>query len=261
MKKIFSLFAAVMMAATMFAGRTFSSAEALYLNAGAVGWWQDGNAVQVATFNDGTENHKVVGEALADDAKIVKFLVPAGTYETVVFSRHETAESAPWNATGAISLDGTDGKDLVKTFNQNSSDATWGNYGDAPDPDVTYYLYVTDNCPTWENLYVYAWGGKEVFGAWPGTNVRTAEQVGGKYKLAMTAPAGASLNLIFNNNAGTQYDSDAITLTADHNVTATDGTTAIQDVKQEATIVKMIENGQVIIIKNGVRYNAVGARL
>lgn len=260
MKKIFTLFAAVMMAATMFAGRTFSADEALYLNAGAVGWWQDGNAVQVATFNDGTENHKVVGEALADDPKFVKFLVPAGTYETVIFSRHETAEADPWNATGAIALDGTDEYDLVKTFNQNSSDVTWGNYGDAPDPDVTYYLYVTDNCADWELLYVYAWGGKEVFGAWPGANVREAEKVDGKYKLAMTGQENIELHLIFNNNAGAQYDSDVIKLTADHNVTAA-VPSAIENIEVAEKAVKVVENGQLIILKNGVRFNTLGTAL
>lgn len=255
MKKIFSLFAAVLMAATMFAGRTFDGTEILYLNAGAVSWWQDANAVQIATF-DGTT--KVVGTALPDSAKIVAFTVPAGTYETVVFSRHETAESAAWNATGAIALDAT--KNLVKTFAQNSTDATWGIYGDAPDPDVTYYLYVTDNCASWENLYVYAWGGKEVFGGWPGANVRTAEQEGGAYKLAMTGQEGIAINLIFNNGDGIQFDSDEFNLTADHNVTASIAT-AIKNVELNVKAQKVIENGQLIIIKNGVRYNAAGAAL
>ncbi len=37
--------------------------------------------------------------------------------------------------------------------------------------------------------------------------------------------------------------------------------TAVENVEAEAKAVKMIENGQVIIIKNGIRYNALGAQL
>lgn len=37
--------------------------------------------------------------------------------------------------------------------------------------------------------------------------------------------------------------------------------TAVENVEAEAKAVKMIENGQVIIIKNGIRYNARGAQL
>ena len=40
-----------------------------------------------------------------------------------------------------------------------------------------------------------------------------------------------------------------------------DDTTAVENVEAEAKAVKMIENGQVIIIKNGIRYNALGAQL
>ena len=40
-----------------------------------------------------------------------------------------------------------------------------------------------------------------------------------------------------------------------------DTTTAISNTAVEAKAVKMIENGQVIIIKNGIRYNALGAQL
>ena len=36
---------------------------------------------------------------------------------------------------------------------------------------------------------------------------------------------------------------------------------AVEDVRQDASIVKTMENGQVVIIKNGVRYNMLGAQL
>lgn len=140
MKKIFSLFTALLMAATMFAGRTFSGTEVLYLNAGAVSWWQDGGAVQRASFDGG---ELVIGVAAADPSK-VGFTVPAGTYETVVFSRASSATADPWNSTGAIPLDGTT-ENMVATFDQNSTEATWGNYNgagiDVPTcPDALYAL-------------------------------------------------------------------------------------------------------------------------
>lgn len=140
MKRLFSLFAAIVMVASVFAGRTFSGTEVLYLNAGAVSWWQDGGAVQRASFDGG---ELVIGVAAADPSK-VGFTVPAGTYETVVFSRASSATAGAWNSTGAISLDGTTGN-MVATFDQNSTVATWGNYDgsgiDKPTcPDALYAL-------------------------------------------------------------------------------------------------------------------------
>jgi len=41
----------------------------------------------------------------------------------------------------------------------------------------------------------------------------------------------------------------------------TDSTTAISNIAIEAKTVKMIENGQVLILKNGIRYNVLGAQL
>ena len=38
-------------------------------------------------------------------------------------------------------------------------------------------------------------------------------------------------------------------------------TTAVENVEAEAKAVKMVENGQIVIIKNGIRYNALGAKL
>ena len=39
------------------------------------------------------------------------------------------------------------------------------------------------------------------------------------------------------------------------------GTTGISDAIQSVKSIKTIENGQMVIIKNGVRYNALGAQL
>lgn len=140
MKKILSFTTALLMAVSLFAGRTFNGTEVLYLNAAHVSWWQDGNAVQRASFDGGD---LVIGVPAADPGK-VGFTVPAGTYETVVFSRASSATAAPWNSTGAIPLDGTT-ENMVATFSQNSTEATWGNYNgagiDVPTcPDALYAL-------------------------------------------------------------------------------------------------------------------------
>ena len=40
-----------------------------------------------------------------------------------------------------------------------------------------------------------------------------------------------------------------------------DSATAITNTEVEAKAVKVIENGQLVIIKNGVKYNAIGTQL
>lgn len=257
MKKIFSLFAAVMMAATMFAGRTFSAGDKLYMDCSAVGWWCNDGVSQTMYFvNANEEATPVVGEVYGEEgSKIYEFAAPAGEFEYIYEQR------GTWNTTGHITLTGTEAYNYIKNFSENGTNVTWGNIGDAPDPDITHYLFVTDNCLGWENLYVYAWGAKEVFGAWPGMDVRAAEQVEGAYKLAMTAKAGAEFHLIFHNNDGTQYDSDVFNMTADYYVTASYGATALESKEVVQKAQKMIESGRLVILKNGVRYNAAGAAL
>lgn len=133
MKKLFSLFAVIMMTVTMMAGRAFDGTEVLYLKASAITWWQDGNAVQIATFDDATV---VVGVQDANNSGYVGFTVPEGEYSTVKFSRHETAESEPWNATGNIAI-ASEGN-CVMTFAQNSDVATWGTYDPSHVEVLTY---------------------------------------------------------------------------------------------------------------------------
>lgn len=260
MKKIFSLFAVVMMAATMFAGRTFSEGDKLYMDCGAVGWWCNDGVTQTMYFVDAASAATpVVGTVYGEEgSKIYEFACPAGTFESIYEQRGE------WNKTGNISLTDTEEFDFIKNFSENSAEVEWGNIGDDPDPEVTYYLYVTDYDTEWENLYVYAWGTKEVFGAWPGMNVREAEVVDGKHKLAMTAKEGAELHLIFNNGVGGeggQFDSDVIKLTEDHYVTVGDAPEGFHSAAVATKAVKTVENGQIVILRDGIRYNAVGAQL
>lgn len=142
MKKLFTFLTALLVTVSVFAGRTFSGTEILYLNAGAVSWWQDGGAVQRASFDGGA---LVIGVPAADPSKVA-FTVPAGTYENVVFSRASSAEADAWNSTGAISLDGTT-MNMINTFDQNSSVVTWGTYdgGGIDKPACPNELYAIGN--------------------------------------------------------------------------------------------------------------------
>ena len=88
---------------------------------------------------------------------------------------------------------------------------------DPEDPEedpVPVTMYVLDGSG-WDELYCYVWGDAEVFGGWPGTKATESVQAadGNKYFVFHVSEAdfGKSANIIFNNNAGEQFD--AITTT------------------------------------------------
>lgn len=87
-------------------------------------------------------------------------------------------------------------------------------------PTETYKIYVQD-LTGWPAFYVYAWGDKEVFGKWPGMTTDVTEEIEGvTYKVFTVEGAGESANLIFHDNAGTQYDAFNITLSRDYFIVA-----------------------------------------
>lgn len=217
MKKIFSLLLALSSAINLFAGRTFAEGEFLYMNCNAISWWCNDDVSQTMYFLDAANaTTAVVGEVHDEAAKIYKFACPTGTYEYIYEQR------GTWNKTGNISLTGTEGKDYIKAYTENGTTVTWGNINDAPAADETHYLLVTDGSAHWTSLYVYAYGGKEWFGAWPGVNVRSYPQENGAYKIPMTGQPGGAVNLIFHNNSGSQYDSKSFSFGADYSVVTLD---------------------------------------
>ena len=123
MKRLFVLFTVILVTVSALANRSFNGTEVLYLNAGAVSWWQNGGAVQRASFDGG---EFVIGVPAADPSKVA-FTVPAGSYKTVVFSRASSATATAWNSTGEIPLDGTT-ENMINTFAENSSAVTWAHY-------------------------------------------------------------------------------------------------------------------------------------
>ena len=90
--------------------------------------------------------------------------------------------------------------------------------------EVTLYL---ENATGWADLYVYAWGAEEVYGAWPGKKADSTVTVDGKtYGVIKAMSIGGEEHLIFHDNAGTQYDGPVVTLDRDFyfHVTATEAT-------------------------------------
>lgn len=135
------------MTVSAFASRSFNGTEVLYLNAGAVSWWQDGGAVQRASFDGG---EFVIGVPAADPSKVA-FTVPAGTYSTVVFSRASSATATAWNSTGEIPLTGTT-ENMINTFAENSNSVTWAHYDGRgiEKPACPDELYVIGNIKMWD---------------------------------------------------------------------------------------------------------------
>jgi hypothetical protein len=104
--------------------------------------------------------------------------------------------------------------------------------------------------------FLKGWGEGEKFAD------QTAMTDGAGYKeLVLTDDlranlAGASHWMVQYNKEGL----DAFNVT-DIVLVLKDTTTAISNTDVEAKAVKMVENGQIVIIKNGIRYNALGAKL
>jgi len=65
----------------------------------------------------------------------------------------------------------------------------------------------------------------------------------------------------FVNQVTTFTITDANNTTYDVEVYYVDGATALDDFEISPKVQKIIENGQIILIRNGVRYNALGAKL
>lgn len=99
-----------------------------------------------------------------------------------------------------------------------------------PAPSGNYKIYVQNNTG-WQSFYIYAWGDTEVFGAWPGMQAGSTETVDGvEYLVFPVEGNGEVENLIFNDNAGLQYDAMQITLSGDYYIIANpDNATPVPD--------------------------------
>lgn len=92
--------------------------------------------------------------------------------------------------------------------------------GTDPTPVSTHHIYIENNTG-WDAFYMYAWGDTEIFGGWPGAQAGGTETIDGVEYLVFTADgAGEVLNLIFTDNAGSQYDALQITFDRDYYIRA-----------------------------------------
>lgn len=112
--------------------RSFDGSTPLYLNAAAIDWWCNDNAVQHATFVK-EDNSEVVVTGVVEEGKIYAFIPGTGYYKSVKFSRHDPANvSTDWGHTDYITLIGTEAHDYVTAFAQNASTATWSTFVPTP---------------------------------------------------------------------------------------------------------------------------------
>ena len=102
MKRSLTLLFIFLTLATGSFARSFDGTEKLYLNAGAVSWWTNDNAVQRAVLDNGAS---VIG--VWESSVVYAFTIPAGEYTTIRFERASSAEASAWNKTGNIPFDAT----------------------------------------------------------------------------------------------------------------------------------------------------------
>lgn len=144
MKKLLTLFVAIAMTMTVFAGRAFDGTEKLYFNAaGGPSWWA---GVAQTAYLKPMEGADVSVSGVIVSDNIYEFTIPAGTYQSMYIQR------GTWNTTGNIPLDGTEATNYISVFAENSATVTWTVY-EAPAP------LPTRNFSGTEKLYFNAAGG------------------------------------------------------------------------------------------------------
>ncbi len=134
--------------------------------------------------------------------------------------------------------------------------------------DITVYFV---NTPNWTNVHAYAWS-PEVAG-WPGEQMTLTEQTIWGYQIYSYVVQDNRTSIIFNNgNGGDGNQTANLSLTDAKEgrpyfyknqwfASLNDVVTAITNIEAATQIEKMIENGQLIIIRDGVKYNVLGTAL
>ena len=86
------------------------------------------------------------------------------------------------------------------------------------DPRATYSIYVKDNSG-WEVTALYAWGGAEIFGGWPGAQPVEELVIGGETWKRFEVNSsfnGLEEHLIYNNGNGAQFDGSTVVINKDY---------------------------------------------
>ena len=124
------------------------------------------------------------------------FNVPAGA--SVIFNNNGAPQTANIN-----NVDGTKG--FIVYDDGNYEETTEGvpttecssEIVKPEEKDVNFVVKVTKP-EQWEKIFIYVWGGSEVFGAWPGTEMA---QEGNWFKIEVNSKSEKN-NIIFNNGNG-----------------------------------------------------------
>lgn len=159
-----------------------------------------------------------------------------------------TKESRDWS---------TDPEQMLDT------DGEWGVFVPTVLENITYY-YV--NALDWQTVYAYAWD--PVIANWPGeeATLQLGVDVDGHNIWAYTMPSNRRYIVFNDGTSGAGHQTDDLAV-EDGKPFFYNGTwyasldeiaTAITNINAASQVEKMIENGQLLIIKNGVKYNAQG---
>lgn len=114
--------------------------------------------------------------------------------------------------------------DLYCKYNgETNYDTVW--YTDAecttqlqPPADLKTYPHTVyfSNPNGWTDVYAYAWdsNGSEILGSWPGTQISEEDDYEGWYRAEFTS-SETGMNVIFNNNSGSQTDNLSVAVQGD----------------------------------------------
>ena len=138
-------------------GVSYDGTTKLYLDSNGCYWWNDADAVMGVSFRGSTTTTPVAMTPVEGRTKIFEVTVPAGDYTQVVFSRHESIESAAWNSvTATLQSD----RNLF-VLNSGANGGSWDNFDEgATDPPVVYgpqTIYFDNTNTRWSEVYVYGW--------------------------------------------------------------------------------------------------------
>lgn len=134
----------------------------------------------------------------------------AGLNESLIFSNNGSNQLKDYAYTIGENIYLYLTKDSIYTIADptNPGDVVWFDPQAKPKEEATIDLWIYNATDTLTPLNLYAWGSKEVFGAWPGIAVNTMDSVAilnlPLSHTQITGFVGDEYHLIFNNNAGAQ---------------------------------------------------------